>query len=272
MSRMSDRELWELASLDALGLLDDADRAGYDRAFRAAPPALQLQIRAEQSRFSEGLGLLPDVDPPASLKPRVLAAVRGAIEALAEPVADPADPVIARIMPEPRRPWWNSTAVWRAAAIGMATASIVMTAFFWRMVDENRQITSLIASSALTHDLQKISPSFAELMLSPNRREVALAPAAEDVPSNLSARLFLNTETSKAVLIARNLPTASGTYTLVLEEPDGSRTRVQQFEATGGVVPVEISGLNEAALGRLALLGRDPATGAERVLLRSKLA
>ena len=38
---MNTRDLFEAAQLDALGLLDDAERDAFDAAFLAAAPAIQ---------------------------------------------------------------------------------------------------------------------------------------------------------------------------------------------------------------------------------------
>ena len=64
---MTTRELLELASLDAMGLLDDNEHEAFEGAFRAAAPAVQRQVRREQERLTGDTSTLPDVDPPAEL-------------------------------------------------------------------------------------------------------------------------------------------------------------------------------------------------------------
>ena len=63
---MTTHELLELASLDALGLLDADERESFERAFRAAAPAVQAQIRREQLRAPRSAMNSPAVDPLAS--------------------------------------------------------------------------------------------------------------------------------------------------------------------------------------------------------------
>ena len=79
---MTTHELLELASLDAMGLLDPEEREAFELAFRAAAPALQAQIRREQLRLSYIDGILPVVEPPPGLRARVMAKVREAIESM----------------------------------------------------------------------------------------------------------------------------------------------------------------------------------------------
>lgn len=51
-TRMKTQELIELAVLDAMGLLDEQEREAFDAAFDAAAPAIQAQVRREQTRLS----------------------------------------------------------------------------------------------------------------------------------------------------------------------------------------------------------------------------
>lgn len=126
---MTIQELIENAQLDALGLLDEREREDFDRAFRGAPPALQAQLRREQARLCQIETLLPQGEPSAGLFDRILAAVRAARgEEAAQPVEHEGTARIARTLPMIR-----ATRVhrfWRAAAIGFATASIVLGGVF----------------------------------------------------------------------------------------------------------------------------------------------
>ena len=49
---MTTGEMLELAAVDALGLLDDAEREAFDAAFRRAPSAVRELVRAEQARVA----------------------------------------------------------------------------------------------------------------------------------------------------------------------------------------------------------------------------
>jgi hypothetical protein len=63
---MTAYELIEMAVLDALGILDEEERASFERAFAAAAPGLQAQVRAEQARLVDLVDLLPDERRAAS--------------------------------------------------------------------------------------------------------------------------------------------------------------------------------------------------------------
>ena len=91
---MMTHELMEMASLDAMGLLDPTERETFELAFQAADPALQAQIRREQLRFSRMDDMLPKVSPPLGLRARVIAAVRGAMESVGSRRESDAIPIV----------------------------------------------------------------------------------------------------------------------------------------------------------------------------------
>jgi len=83
-------ELLELAIADAMGVLDEVDSARFERAFAAAIPSVQAEVRAMQDRVVADRALLSDELPPASLRLKTLARVASAIEeerAAAAPIA-----------------------------------------------------------------------------------------------------------------------------------------------------------------------------------------
>lgn len=83
-------EMLELAIADAMGVLDTVDSARFERAFAAAVPSLQAEVRAMQDRVVADRALLSDELPPASLRLKTLARVASAIEherAAAAPIA-----------------------------------------------------------------------------------------------------------------------------------------------------------------------------------------
>src|SRR5262249_14914584 len=128
---MKTQELLELAALDALGLLDEAEREAFDRAFRAAPPALQAQIRREQTRIAGDDSLLPKVETPMGLKARVLAAWREAVAAVSN--RSRTRRLVGALTLMPNRgvnPWW------RAGAIACAAASLVLAVGFFTIKHE----------------------------------------------------------------------------------------------------------------------------------------
>ena len=74
------KELLELASLDAMGLLDDFEATVYTRAFHEAPATVQDEVVRLQAQVAGDLSLLPGDEPDPKLRERVLKAVAAAIE------------------------------------------------------------------------------------------------------------------------------------------------------------------------------------------------
>jgi hypothetical protein len=77
---MTQRELLELAALDALGLLDDFEAAIYTRSYHDAPATVQDEIRRLQAEIATDQRLLPGDEPDPGLRERVLKTVAQAIE------------------------------------------------------------------------------------------------------------------------------------------------------------------------------------------------
>jgi hypothetical protein len=76
---MPPHELAELALLDAYGLLEAADQIRFEQAFLAVSPDVQAEIRRIQTEIVTDETLLPDCQPPADLKARVLDRLRSAM-------------------------------------------------------------------------------------------------------------------------------------------------------------------------------------------------
>ena len=65
---MTLKDLLEHAHLDALGLLDERDKAAFEAALATAPAGVRAQVRSEQARWATMETLLPDAEPPAELR------------------------------------------------------------------------------------------------------------------------------------------------------------------------------------------------------------
>lgn len=243
---MNTRDLFELATLDVLGLLDEDERAAFEEAFKAAPPTVQAQVRAEQLRSArfEQAEMLPDVEPPVGLRARVVAAVREAIAAVrTEPVA--------RIGPVVGVAGFNSTPIWRAACIGFATASLVLAGFGVKVARDNRAIAEGAQGIGMMETL--VGPGGARLprvLGDPATRRVAFAPSAKDVDTrdhrpDPAAVLYVDPDGKTFYLFANNLPASSGTYKLVLRTPGDNARFMKEFEATPGttVITFEMTGV-----------------------------
>lgn len=263
---MNTRELFEMASLDVLGLLDEQEREAFEIAFRQASPAIQAQIRREQLRFSEIESSLPDVQPPAGLRARVVAAVRDAIAAVrTEP--------IATIGPNPRVAY-SSAPLWRAACIGFASASLVLGGFFYKVSEHNKTITDSLTSTALIEQIRRLSESGAdwrETIAAPGLKLVDFAPTAQDadpVGPELFARIFFNPEKKEAILICEGLPIDSNDYKLIIKGSEDSKP--VEFPATPGLVQVTLKSIDLEGLDGFEIQAPVAADGIEpTVLLRA---
>jgi len=265
---MTIRDLLEQASLDALGLLDDEERAEFEAAFRSAPPEIQAQVRREQRRAAELEAILPEVDSPPGLRARVIAAVRKAIADVSTPAAS-LEPV-ATIGRGGLWSFTRATPVWRAACIGFATATVVLSGGFAWMRHENRQLASFYSSDRTMEEFQKnAGPRAMEILAARNRQGVSLVPAANDIAEGVVANLYLDVERGEAVLFCKGLPALDGAYKLVIDDGSSQR-RVQDFKSTtGGLIPVVVKGLKSQDLKSLAIIGPDSAGGPERTILRA---
>jgi hypothetical protein len=261
---MTTRELLENASLDALGLLEDEEREAFETAFRSATPEIQSQIRREQLRVAEMDRFLPDVEPPAGLRARVLAAVREAIAAVApgsvdrdtSPVYGP--PILGITL--------RATPVWRAACIGFATATVVLSASFAWMTHQNRQMSSLTGSNEVLGELHdSLGARGLDILARAAVRPVAFE-STDVATASTVAQIYLDPDTGEALLLAKGLPASKTEYRLVVRNPDDSHTRLDQFQSTGGTVAhvfvcdpralsgVEIHGAAEDGLREKVLL------------------
>ena len=267
----SSRDLFELASLDALGLLDDTERRDFEAAFAAAPAALKAQLRAQQGLMASIEDTLPAVNPPASLRARVLAAVAGAISATRLHEAGRVAPAIL--------PSRGVNRVWRAAAIGFAAAAVVFGVTTIQMQAEYRTLDQAFRSNAATdHFIREFGPRFENLLMAPHTQVVKFAaaekPAAGASAPNSMAVLLVDPKTRTGQFLARDLPAQSGQYQLVVLDSRGQQVgeAVLRITSSGdrGVARIA-QALENFSLpdgGSLAVQGISPEGG--RTVLRSQ--
>lgn len=228
---MNTRDLFENASLDVLGLLDDDERQEFERAFRAADPALQAQIRREQLRVSSIDDWLPAVDAPAGLKSRVVGAVRDAIVSVHDDDARTRTAQRAGIFSIALQR--NVSPLWRAACIGLATATIVLGGAVLRVQEQYQTVASTVASDQRLADVASMfGPRFADSLLDDATAKISFVASNG---SSARATIIAADNADNAYLLTRDLPSVDGGYRLVRLADNGAiDSVVTNFDSRGG--------------------------------------
>jgi anti-sigma-K factor RskA len=254
-------ELLELAALDVLGLLDAEEREAFERSFRAAPPALQAQVRREQTRLA-GVNmdsLLPSVEPPLGLRARVLNAIREAVQTVStrKDVAGrivPALPLAPELAQARGVNRW-----WRAGAIGAVAASVVFGFVALQVRSDFQQLAGAVNSNKMQdHFLREYGAHFDRAFFNGAARSVHFSPAVpaeRDADGVGKATLLLDTTTKKAQLYLKNLAANAGPYSLVVTDDQGNVSHaVLEFRTTGSGIEfktienLEIEGIRGLAI------------------------
>ncbi len=253
-TRMKTQELIELAVLDAMGLLDEQEREAFDAAFDAAAPAIQAQVRREQTRLSVSEHLLPDVEPPAGLRAMVLEAVRKALPAASRHRR-------LRALAMGLTPSRQVSPIWRAASVGFAAAAVTFGLTFMHNLGEFDRLAKAVESDRLLSDMQGAvgSPYVVSLLTDPKTE--ARSFAAMPGVTRGEARLWLNStwgEGEGVLLAMSNLPAVQNNTIYVCTYAGGTLGEiVHEFQAQAGVQMVSFRS-PEARTTRLALAARDP--------------
>lgn len=265
---MTIQELLENAQLDSLGLLDEQDRSAFEQAFFAAPEPLQAHIRQEQARLCHVDALLPQVELPESLWPKVKDAVRMAQNQAA---AEAEGTILHESAGRTARPLPMSRAsgvhrLWRASAIGFATAAVVMGAALvhLRLTAERQEQTS--RSEILAgNTLNTIGAKFTGEILYGKNATHSIMTAVRPSQTGRAA-IFTSPEWDTGVLYCQvALADESQTLRLVELDEDGKVVaQLDEFEAKGGEVRREVD-FRKVEPKRLALVaatrGKPASTG-----------
>lgn len=232
---MKPDQLLQNALLDALGVLEPEEAEAFERAFLEADPAVRAQVRIEQTRLIDLGELLPDVKPPASLRARVIGAVRTEVKAAAgedESLVIPElDTSIATgvsagiagfIGPATQS---RSMRVWRAAAIALGAATIGLGASTLFMTSEFASIQDRTLANADVDTTLSLGAGFASLMFSPDSTLAAFTPAQG--AGNAEAMIAYDRTTGKGRLVWRGLEgDSSRPYAVVELDDDGQPGRI----------------------------------------------
>lgn len=265
---MITRDLFELANLDVLGLLDEDERREFEQAFREAPPALQAQIRREQLRVTDIDEWLPKVDAPASLKPRVLGAVREAVEAVR--AGQGREHVARKIGPFALSLQRNVSPLWRAAALGFAAATLFVGYQFLNSVGRFNQVTELATSEdALSAFNTPGGASFARALRDSTMRSVAFNAGPGAVSGKEPSASVFGAD-GKGAFLYCSLPKAEGGYRLVVVADDGSIAKeIARFNPAAGQQVVALPAMIAAGT-KLAILPLSAGDNLGAALLVSK--
>jgi hypothetical protein len=255
-------DLLEQSNLAALGLLDADDHAAFEKALASAPESIRRQVIADQAKWSQGGALLPNVEPPSTLRDRVLDSVHAAIveSAISEHAGEYDQHVASRRVP----------GYWRAVSLGLVTALAVMTGAFVYVYQNNVATERLRGDNqALTDLVSTFGPQFTDMLFDPTTRHTILRSEDGVSEQRAMAAVFTNSDWNKSRLFTANLAREEGrTYRLVALDSAGHVVKeLASFEGGGQTQTYEFETINPGT--RLALVSEViglPATS-ERLLL-----
>ncbi len=252
-------ELLEMASLDALGMLEADEAAYFSRSFLDAPRMVQDEIRALQASIASDLQLVSDEEPPAFLRNKVIGAVLAEIDDASQGLAPIATigalrntrteqqtetnqlyDVEQHLQFERRairvRSMNRSLMAWRAATVGLA-ASLLAT-FMWVTVIANKAMDSnRMALNQWTEAevIQELGTNFSQFLANPCQT-VSLVAANNE---NMAGVLYVNLKTNESFLIGFGLQTNKD-YIVRINKKDGSSLQMGKIiggsKITGGLL------------------------------------
>lgn len=233
-SQPTREELMQLALLEAYGLLDEYEEAEFGRMFRDASAAEQDDIRELQAEVASDLAMLPDLDPPAELKARVLARVATAVESEASTLAPLAK--IGRVAraaasadERDRLRSMRAATFWRAACFVLCAALIVSLYFQTTTYRESNRIVELALGKVTTDQLDALGPGAIEFLIDQNAAHVVLVDQRSGNDARANGFVSFREERRDAFLHISGL-SQSETYVLRVEAADGIMRTVREFD------------------------------------------
>ncbi len=249
---MTTRELLELALLDAFGLLEEQECIAFEVDLAAASSGVRAQVRAEQDRIMRtelaDLNKAVAEEPTEALRFRVLEAVKVSrlgdarplsAQAVAHDAQSPMDIRVAR-----RR--LKSVAVWRAATVAFAAASVVFGWTTFQMRAEYDTLAQAQADDALFESLaSEFGRQFVvDALVDPDtQRHFLRQVAGPERQVKAEAAVWVNPQWNSARFFAVSLPaTKPGTtYRLAVLDENGTPIKdVLRFEFAGQLVNREV--------------------------------
>jgi len=253
-------ELLEMASLDALGMLEADEAAFFSRSFLEAPRMVQDEIRALQASIASDLQLVSDEEPPAFLRNKVIGAVLEEIDQASHglaPIAtigalrnvrvtnsqtdqsfESTNPlnVEQHLQVERRairsRSMNRTLMAWRAATVGLA-ASLLAT-FMWVSVIANEalKVTQLAQSTETRNELGTYLGTTWTQFVSATCKVRTLNPSTTG--GNVSASIWINEKSGESFLVAYELQSNSD-YTVRLKASNGTVITLGKVTGSGKV-------------------------------------
>ena len=254
-------ELLEMASLDALGMLEADEAAFFSRSFLEAPRMVQDEIRALQASIASDLQLVSDEEPPAFLRNKVIGAVLEEIDQASHGLAPIAtigalrnvrvtnsqndhtfestnrlNDVEQHLQVERRairsRSMNRTLMAWRAATVGLA-ASLLAT-FMWVSVIANEalKVTQLAQSTETRNELGTYLGTTWTQFVSATCKVRTLNPSTTG--GNVSASIWINEKSGESFLVAYELQSNSD-YTVRLMASNGTVITLGKVTGSGKV-------------------------------------
>lgn len=289
-----DREsLLDLASLEALGLLDQDAASAFHRALEQAPERWRDEVIERQTEWATDPRFLASSLPSTELRARTLAAVsREILAASAIPVAagsasegswteagspprrreDPVSGPLRQIVEQLRirqesdrrsrtQPW-----LWRAASLVLGAGLLVSAWFQIRMSERVTEIAELSMQRQTDEQIRALIGEGFERFLVPRCAVTGLAAAAEG--GRGSAAIYVHPD-GDGFLLVLGLPSAAGPYELRAICCDG----VDETRSILSFEPLEAASGFRLSVERLASLSGgarwEIVDGSGQVVLRS---
>lgn len=249
------QDLRSQAILDALGMLDEAESAQFDRAFRDAVPSVQDEIRRVQAEVAADPSLLSREEPPAELKARTLARVMTEVEAHEAQLAPIAH--IGRTGARPGRRsvgsidaqdlvaqamelatlrtdvdrFSRSSRAWRAAAFALVAGLVAALVFQVSVQGLAARITELALGTATAREINE-SLDFPGAVSTIERASFRRGLSSPAGANGGSATLAVDLVGGSAFLLTVGLRPGTE-YALHAVDGVGARTEVARFVARG---------------------------------------
>jgi len=248
---MTHEELLELASLDALALLDDQDAALFERAFLAAPAESQRQIRELQASVAADPAFLSDEVPGDALRLRVLTHLTAQVrrsKAELEPVALVA---AGRVLPSRRRPlaFLRSALVWQAASFALFAGLLTSVIFYSKAVDEADLMARNLASFQISARIRAMLGGEPWAVM--GRADTKIALSSPDKSS--VGCVFIDGGAKMVVVVAYGLPKTAQPPVLQVVDGDGNELlAIALKHSADGVIRAGFDSLGDLTPAMLA--------------------